>query len=63
MIYSVCLVMDKELRYWSILGFVLEYLQRYCKIQTAGSWLTMYLTQERRISQSKCAANPHRSEE
>ena len=23
MIYSVCLVMDKELKYWSILGFVL----------------------------------------
>ena len=23
--------MDKELKYWSILGFVLEYLQRYIK--------------------------------
>ena len=23
--------MDKELKYWRILGFVLEYLQRYIK--------------------------------
>ena len=23
--------MDKELKYWSTLGFVLEYLQRYIK--------------------------------
>ena len=31
MIYSVCLVTDKELKYWSILDFVLEYLQQYIK--------------------------------
>ena len=24
MIYSVCLVMDKELKYWSILGIVIK---------------------------------------
>ena len=29
--FSECLVMDKKLKYYSILSFVLEYLQRYVK--------------------------------